>query len=281
MGVVAKNRGKVAGTSLLLFVISVGLSVYSGHHKWTLTIGTTATSFFLLPFQRGADTASSSVSALWRSYVGLVNVQKENESLRGRLSALEAQNSKLLELESENGRLRKLVGYQEETGTSGISARVVGHNPSNWRELVTVTAGSERGVFVGMPVLSGNGLVGEVIATGFGSSQVLLITDHQSGVDAILQESRTRGTIQGQGDTLSLEYVVGDAEVKIGERVLTSGMDGVYPKGLLIGVVTQVVPARGAGKMFQSVIVSPTVEFSRLEEVLLITPPRVHSEKAN
>ena len=272
MGAFARNRARIAGTSFVLFCISLFIAAYSARNPWTATLGASLSSGLLRPLQLCYVSGFSSIANLWNRYIHLTEVARENEGLLRRLRALEAQNSKLMELESENGRLRSLVGLVQQGGLRGVTARVIGHNASNWMQVLTVAGGSKDGVELGMPALQGNGVAGQVIAVGPRISRVLLITDHSSGIDAIIQGSRVRGVVMGTGEGCALEYVLSEEEVKIGDRVITSGMDGVYPKGLLVGVVANAEAVRKGSNMFQSITVKPAVDFSRLEEMLLVAP---------
>ena len=272
MGTFARNRSRIAGTSFFLFCVSLFLTAYSARNPWTGALGSSLSSSVLRPLQVMYRGGVSGIAGVWRGYVALIGVQRENNSLRSRLTALEVQNSKLTELESENRRLRDLVGFVEPGVHRAVSARVIGHNASNWMQVLTVSAGTSDGVKTGMPALQGNGVVGQIISAGARSARVLLVTDPSSGVDAIIQGSRVRGVVIGTGDGCVLDHVLSEDDVKIGDRVITSGMDGVYPKGLLVGVVANVEPSAKGSNMFQFVSVTPTVDFSRLEEVLLVTP---------
>jgi rod shape-determining protein MreC len=120
-----------------------------------------------------------------------------------------------------------------------------------------------------MAVLHPRGVVGQVISTSANASRVLLVSDHASGVDVLLQGSRARGVIEGAGDQVcELKFVTKESEVKEGEPIITSGMDRIYPKGLLVGHVLSV--GQGAGSMFKAIEVRPAVDFSRIEEVLIV-----------
>ncbi|MCB0318874.1 MAG: rod shape-determining protein MreC, partial [Bdellovibrionales bacterium] len=184
---------------------------------------------------------------------------------------LEAENSKLKELYSENLRLKELLGVTEKTNLVGIAADVIGYSPSTWVRSLTLNKGALQGVARGMPVLVGSGVVGQISAAGATSSQVLLINDHTSGIDAIIQDSRTRGIVEGADDYLRFIYVSSDANVKIGDRVITSGMDTIFPKGMFIGVVSQANNRENS--LFYDINVKPAVDFSRLETVLVVTTP--------
>ncbi len=271
MAAPSRNKAKVAGSSFFLFCIALFLTSYSAKNPWTNTIGTSAGSLVLQPFQIVFDSGYSAVSNFWSHYIGLISVRRENEALHERLAALEAQNSKLMELESENARLAALLGVREAAQVRGVAAHVIGHDPSNWIQMLTLDVGESEGIMPGIPVLEGNGVVGQVAAVGGSTSRVLLITDHSSGIDAIIQGSRVRGVLEGSGKLSQLSYVLSDEEVKLGDRVITSGMDGVFPKGMLLGVVSSVDATKKIGGMFQSIEVKPAVDFSKLENVLLVT----------
>lgn len=266
---VTRSRGKIASISLVLFVLSLFLTAYSAHNPWTATIGATAASFIMRPFELLHSSVSGGVAGVWKGYFALVDVRRENETLKQRLQALEAQNSRLMESESESERLRTLLDFTRDYGVRGIAARVIGRNPSSWVHTVTIDVGREEGITEGMPVIQGDGVVGQVTGVGQGSSRVLLVSDPASGIDVIVQEGRQRGVVEGAGEGCQLKYLQGDLEIKIGDRVITSGMDGVYPKGLLVGFVSEI--DRRAGAMFQSVALRPAASFSNLEEVLVIT----------
>lgn len=216
---------------------------------------------------------------MWHDYFALMGVRTENVSLKERLSTLEEQNSKYMELESENSRLRNLLGIVQESNLKGVASRVIGHDPSNWTEVLTIDVGREDGVQAGMPVLDGSGVVGQVVGVGGSSSRVLLLTDHASGIDAIVQGSRTRGVIAGDGDTCDLAYVLSDEEVKVGDRVITSGMDGAFPKGMLLGVVSDVEQSnKKSDGMFLNITVKPSVNLSKLEDVFVVTEGNIGKE---
>jgi rod shape-determining protein MreC len=136
--------------------------------------------------------------------------------------------------------------------------------------VVLIDKGSEQNIEPGSPVFIEGGLVGQVISVGYGASRVRLITDRNAKLDVLIQGSRTRGVIQGDGQGTSLLYVQKEEEVKIGDVIVTSGLDGVFPKGVLVGTVTDVLLDKGA--IFQSIQVSPSVDVEKLEFVLVSTP---------
>jgi rod shape-determining protein MreC len=271
----AGNRSRVLASTFLLFCLALFLTAYSAKNPQFVRIGYSVVSELLYPLQSINRGVRDSFLGVWRNYVSLVNLKRENDELQARLSDLEIENSHLIEFRHENRRLRGLLSIVEDGGIKGIAARVIGYDPSNWVQAIIVNRGSKDGVQAGMAVLESEGVVGQVISASFNSSRVLLIADHGSGVDAIIQSSRARGVVEGSGSGMcKLRYVLVGETVKVGDRVITSGMDGIFPKGLLIGKISDI---RSDG-LFQSIDVKPTVMFSKLENVLIVTEPRLLEE---
>jgi rod shape-determining protein MreC len=133
---------------------------------------------------------------------------------------------------------------------------------------VVIDKGSVDGVMEGMPVVVAEGVVGRVIRSAPHDSRVLLLTDASSAVASLVQRNRTRGVVRGQGDILTLDFALRQKDIEVGDRIVTSGTGGVFPKGLVIGEVTRT--AREQYGLFQTVTVSSAVDFARLEEVLVL-----------
>jgi rod shape-determining protein MreC len=263
-------RARVAITSFSLLCVSLFLTAYSAKHPALVSLGGVLVSEIVTPFQSFTEFVSASGGSLWERYVYLIGVAQDNDDLRSRVQKVEGELAQLSEFRTENERLRSLLNFVSETELQGTVARVVGSDPSGWVKGVTIDKGSSSGVTVGMAAVVARGVVGQVVAASLNSARILLIADHASGVDAIVQGSRVRGVVEGSGSQVcELRYVTRDYQVKPGEMVLTSGMDGVYPKGLLIGTVAAV--ETGGATLFQTVEVKPAVDFSRLEEVLIVT----------
>ena len=275
---VASIRSRIAVACLLLFCAALLLSAYSAKHPQLAQAGSVVVGEGLRPLQRLLRGVSSGASGWWQDYVALVHLRQEHELLEERFRKLEVENSRLLEWGAEIKRLRALWGIAGERGYHGVAAEVVGQDPSNWSRVVVLDRGSSEGLGRGMPVIVGDAVVGQIINVSPSTSRVLLITDHSSGVDSIVQSSRVRGVVQGDGHAdCALQYVPQEDEVTLGDRIITSGMDGVYPKGLLVGVVSS-VSRKGTG-MFQLVAVKPAVDFSRLETVLVLRDSYRESSK--
>lgn len=264
------SRAQVAAASFVLFCAALFLTAFSARNPYVSRLGFVVVAEVQRPFQSLYSGAVNSLVALWEDYLWLIGVRQENRTLKARLLALEADNSRLIEFADENRRLRDLLQIGQLTGHRGVAANVVGYDPTNWSQTILLDRGSKDDIQPGMPVLVGQGVVGQIIAASYSTARALLITDPSSGIDAILQGSRVRGVVQGVANINSCEllYVQRDEEVKVGDRIITSGMDDVFPKGLLIGIVSEVGLKRSG--MFQSVEVKPAVDFRKLENALIV-----------
>jgi len=221
------------------------------------------------PFQRAYFATVRAVRDLTQNYIFLVHVREENEELRRLVVELERKNAELVEMAIANERLRRFLKFKENIPKPTLPAELIGEDASSWFRTITINKGNIDGVQKGMVVVSAAGLVGHIINTSRDVSKVLLITDYNSSVDAICQESRARGIVQGKGgDLCDLNYVSRREDVTLGNRVITSGLGGRFPKGLLVGTVTKV--EKKSYGVFQQVEVTPAVDFRKLEEVFVI-----------
>ena len=188
-------------------------------------------------------------------------LDEENRRLRGELAAL-------TELRQENARLQQLLGFVEETSLPTLAARVIGEDASGWFRTIEIDRGSVDGIRDGLPVVNAAGLVGRVVRTTPHTARVLLITDASSAVAVLVQDQRIRGICRGQGGTLILDFALLQDDIQVGDGVITSGLGGVFPKGLVIGYV-QAVQREQFG-LFQTIEIDPAVDFAHLEEVLVL-----------
>jgi len=226
------------------------------------------------PFQKAVTHSIRFARSLWDHYFFLVSVAKENEKHIQALRFNQQKNNQLNELELSNVRLRSLLEFKKKVTRQVLAAEVIGKDPSLWFETIIMDKGTNDGVKQGMTVVVPEGIAGQVIDVAADYSKVLLIIDPNSAVDALVQRTRARGIIKGQsGGQCLFKYVLRKHEVRVGDRVVSTGLDGVFPKGLGLGHVSGVV-RRGAG-IFQEVTVTPFVDFEKLEEVLVVLlPPR-------
>lgn len=231
----------------------------------------------LAPLQIGVAAAQTAVRNVWNHYIWLVETSRENERLRERVAVLEREATHLEELRQSNKRLESLLQFRHELDGEVYGARVVGRDPLLGSRTMTVDRGRRDGVRRGMAVLSPQGVVGQIIEIGWTTSRVLVLTDHNSGIDALVQRSRARGIVQGDMENgCRMKYLRRGEDVMPGDRVVTSGMDGIFPKGLLIGEVKEV--SRGHRGLLQVATVVPTAPLDRIEEVLIVSTD-LHAER--
>lgn len=225
--------------------------------------------FCISPFQEGVARTQHFFRDIWKHYFCLVSVSEENDLLKKRIEELKYLNSRYLESELANRRLRKILNFKPHISFPIVCAEVIGVDPSPWSKTVVINKGDADGVKKGMPVVVPEGIIGHVITVGHGYAKVLLIVDQNSAVDALVQRTRVRGIIKGEGNsTCTFRYALSKEDILIGDTVISSGVDGIFPKGLRVGSVRKV--EKDPSEIFQTVMVDPFVDFSRLEEVMVI-----------
>lgn len=223
----------------------------------------------MAPILRIGAGGNGFVSVIWSDYLDLVNVRKENKELRQSIKILNTRQMENREALIANERLKRLLELKTSLQTPTLAASVIGEDGSPWFKTLVIDRGEADGLSEGMPVVAVNGVVGRLVKVAANSSRVLLLTDHASAVAAVVQRSRARGVVNGTGGgRCSLEFALRDEDVKVGDAVITSGIGGVFPKGLNVGEVTMV--KKGTYGIFQTVEVRPTVNIARLEEVLVL-----------
>lgn len=252
--------------SLVIFTMSVREGTGGGFFNTTRGVWMTITT--PLRWVGGAATAP---------FHGLGNVVANLTADQDRLSELKAENERLVarnaELEEASqtaARLEQLLGLQSLYNLQSTGARIVSGSTDSWSSTVTIDKGSAVGLAVGMPVTDSNGAIGQIIKCGPTSATVRLITDENSSVSAMVQSSRAQGILRGSADgTLTLTLVRTDQMVEVGDTVITSGLGGVYPKGLPLGKVSSV--ERTSGSLYYEIEVEPISSVQSFEEVLVIT----------
>jgi rod shape-determining protein MreC len=223
----------------------------------------------LAPIQKAITRTMLKTQQLWHSYIGLINVQAENETLKKEIQALRAENNRLVEENLRYDRLSGLLDTQKKAKEPMLLATVVGHDSTTWSNVLLVDRGTEENVGKKMVVVSADGLVGQIIQSSPKASKVLLLTDFRHSVDALVQRTRDRGVIVGRDrSTCLMKYIPLEAEIQVGDRVVTSGMGGIFPKGLAIGTITHVT--KREVDLYQEALVKPSADIKRLEEVFVI-----------
>ena len=234
------------------------------------------------PFQKASTFLIQGVRGVFEEYFFLVHLQRENVLLKQRISELQKENHQMKEMVLENERLRGLLQFQDRMAVPMIGAEVIGQDPSSWFRSITINRGERDGVRKGMAVISPDGVVGQVLKTSLHYSTVLLITDYSSAVDAIVQRTRAKAIVEGQGENrCQLKYLLRSEEIVTGDVVITSGLGGVFPKGLQVGEIRS-VDKKGHG-IFQFAELMPSVDLTKLEEVIIIgesaSPPQEEKTK--
>jgi len=234
------------------------------------------------PVQQAATFVIKTVHGVFQQYVFLVHLQKENSLLRKKIAELEEESHQTKEKVLAHDRLRKLLEFREKMPTSTVAAQVIGQDPTSWFKSVTINKGEKDGVLKGMAVISPEGVVGQILKTSPDYSTVLLMTDYNSAIDAIVQRTRAKAIVEGKEENrCQLKYLLRTEEVAAGDLVITSGLGGIFPKGLTIGEVRS-VDKKGHG-VFQYADLVPSVDLTKLEEVLILAvsapPPSQPQEK--
>lgn len=221
------------------------------------------------PFQKMVSNSLGLVKDIWGHYFFLISVAEENVRLKRALAQAIEKNNQCNELELSNLRLRSLLNFRKIVNEPVLAAEVIGKDPSSWFKTIIIDKGRSEGVQKGLPVLVPEGIAGQVTEVSNHYSKVLLIIDRNSAVDAMVQRTRARGVIKGQpSGRCRFKYVLRKHDVQIGDTVVSSGLDGVFPKGLRVGYVSDFIK-RSAG-IFQDVSVTPYVDFEKIEEVFVV-----------
>ena len=222
----------------------------------------------ITPFERVLIWAQNGTGNLWHSYLYLRGVRAENRQLKDQIEQLRLEQVRLNEDAVQAHRLQAVLAFKEQYISRTVAAQVIGSSGSDSSRLLYIDKGEDQGLKRDMAVITADGIVGKVLQVFPSVSQVLLINDQSSGVGTILEKSRLQGFLKGTATgEVVLEGVMSDEQVTTGERVLTSGGDQIFPKGLPVGTVTNV----GTGKdLFLNIQIKPAVNLGKLEEVLVV-----------
>ncbi|HUA15279.1 MAG TPA: rod shape-determining protein MreC [Verrucomicrobiae bacterium] len=222
----------------------------------------------ITPFERAVVWAEDGLGNLWHNYVYLRGVRAENRELREEIEQMRLQQVRLSEDANQAHRLQSLLAFKEQFVAKTVAAQVIGSSGSDMSRMIYIDKGENAGLKRDMAVITADGIVGKVLLVYPSVSQVLLINDQTSGVGVILEKSRLQGVLRGtpNGEVV-LERVMSDEQVPLGEKVMTSGGDQIFPKGLPVGAVSHVANGRD---LFLDIKVKPAADLSKLEEVLVL-----------
>jgi rod shape-determining protein MreC len=221
------------------------------------------------PFQKLISRTIRSTRDIWFGYFDLVDVRRENIRLKTQIDALSIESFQYRELLATHERIQGLLQFKKTVNHPVLAAEVIGLDPTGWFKSIIIDKGEHSGVAVDMPVVDSDGVVGRIVSVSADSAKVLLLIDQNSAVDCLVQRSRARCMVKGVAqEVCKLIYLAESSDVAVGDVLVTSGLGGVYPKGLPVGQVLRVKEASGA--LFRDIDVLPSVDFSKLEEVLVI-----------
>lgn len=226
--------------------------------------------WILRPLQIAGQGTANWIKGFRDNYDTLAGFRSENERLRKRLQTLEIERQRLLEAEATNRRLQQLLDFRSGLPAGAITASIIAASATSWFQSCVLNKGSADGVRKGMAVVTPLGVIGKVVSVTGRTAKVLLLTDPNSGIDVLVQRTRARGIVSGSLESGTvLKYIKRSEDVQEGDRLVTSGLDSVFPKGMLAGTVIKVrKQSRG---LFQSVEVLPAVQASLVEEVLVVS----------
>jgi rod shape-determining protein MreC len=222
--------------------------------------------------QRGASTLIGGVRTSWGDYLALQSVRSDNEQLRREVAQLQVALQQQRALAQQSRTLVELLKLREAVQIETVAAGVIAGSASPDFRTITIDKGSSDGLRPDMAVIAPAGVVGRVITPSARAAKVQLLIDRNAAAGAIVERSRAQGVVEGTGGSLRLNYVSGTADVQMGDVVSTSGIDGIYPKGFVIGQIESV--ERGSGE-FGAIVIRPAVDFSSIEAVLVVTTPPI------
>ena len=270
------RRGAVTGavvafTALALMAV-IALEITGGGALISGPLGAV-----MAPIQGAVNAVTDTVSSKLDALGSNEQLARELDKALQELAVVNIKTARYDEVVAENERLRSLMGsYDKYSQYEPKFARVIGKDTGNWFATFTVDKGSSGGVTENMTVMSADGVVGRVVEVGLNYAKVMSIIDGSSGVAALIERNRDNGVVRGMVDDttsehlLQMNYLPDVNDVRTGDNVLTSGLDGIFPKGLPIGTVTQI--SRQSSGLAQYVVVTPYTDFEHIEEVILLKP---------
>jgi rod shape-determining protein MreC len=266
---IRQRPGVVLGGAILLHVILISAQVNTASGLPVLSVVTFGS---FSEVQRGTMAIIDGVRGMWSGYVALQQVQQENTALRQELQTMQVRLQQERAEAQRTDNLRQLLELRDRANLDTVAAEVIAGAASIDFRTVTIDKGSSDQLATDMAVISPAGVVGRVILPTPRASKVQLLIDRNAAAGALIERTRVQGVVVGIGDgMMRMQYVPGTADVKTGDLVVTSGIDGIYPKGFVIGTIDHA--DRGAGA-YHEIVIRPAVDFSRLEEVLVVrTPP--------
>ncbi|MBP8598886.1 MAG: rod shape-determining protein MreC [Selenomonas sp.] len=273
-----KNSNRKLWAMLFVVVSLFCVIFFAARGRFQVPVSSQTVSLVLSPFQQAVSWVGGQLAYVTGNVWDIATVHEQNKMLRNEVEQLRVQNLQASEAMAENERLRTLLGYRQmATQFDMVAARVIGRESATWSRMIVINRGRQDGVDVDMAVVTQAGLVGHVVEAGWNSSKVQLILDPRSSVGTLVQraESRVAGIVQGDLDNPTMPQMVNipkNADVVEGDVIVTSGFGGLYPKGLVVGLISSL--QNDAGGLLKIGIMEPAVDFQKLEDVMVITASR-------
>jgi rod shape-determining protein MreC len=268
--------------TLLFIVVLSLLFVLMSLSSRTRYIGDTRTLFertvmtLFSPVPKAVNWAGGSAEDMYHGYLDMRRAVNENLELRRKVASLTTENVKLRQTDSDLRRLRNLLQYSEQFNMQTSMAHTIMIDTSGRFKAVIIDRGSGDGVEVNDAIVNANGLIGRVILTTNDLAKVQLVTDNNSAIGALIERTRRQGVVRGDGTgVVEMHDIPTLADVKPGDRILTAGIDGIYPKGIPIG---NVIKAEQGPNLFKHIEVRPSVDFGTIEEVIIIHTRKIPTE---
>lgn len=265
-------RNKPLVITVILVIIILVLLISTSNMQ-DVSGGQTVAGGAFVPVQRFFYQMTDNISSFFQKTFNTTDLAKENLDLKEQLASLKSELSDYDELQKENQRLSALLEYkQAQTNYQYKVAGIIAKDPGIWFESFTINVGTNDGVAVDMPVVTPDGVIGRIEEVGLNWSKVMTIIDGRSGISSIIERTRDIGSVRGRMESessdplLDMDFLPIDTDIEVGDNVLTSGIGGIYPKGLTIGQVVEV----GEQGNQKKVVVKSTVDFRNLEEVMVM-----------
>jgi rod shape-determining protein MreC len=264
--------GKRAAFLLLALLVAALLLLPEARQESLLRVGRQIAVVVAVPL-RVVDAANQELDTLWARYLALQHARDENQGFRQQIARLQQENARLRESAAAASRLHDLLELKERLPYPTLAAQVVGRDPTNWYRSVIINKGAKEGLSADMGVVSPAGVIGRIVKVYDHLAIVLLIIDQNNAVTGLVQRTRDEGIVEGTEKGLArIKYLPLLSTVKVGDQVVTSGLAGGFPRGLPVGTITKI--ERREAELFLSAEIAPDSDFTKIEEVLIITSPR-------
>lgn len=267
------STGAKRAVFLLLAVLAAALLVFPESRQGPVqAVSRIIVTAVALPL-RAVDALNHGIESVWNRYLTLHQVREENLTLRQEIARLKSDNTRLRETAASTDRLRALLDLKERLPYTTVAAQVIGRDPTNWYRSIVLNKGRKEGLAADMGVLTPAGVVGRIVKIYDHLAVVLLIIDRNNAVTGLIQRTRDEGIVEGTDTGLArIKYLPLLSTVKVGDLVVTSGLAGGFPRGLPIGRITKI--ERREAELFLSAEIEPDSDFTRFDEVLVVTAPR-------